>query len=379
MAPEPFHHSDHPYHPIKRGKMSKRASGSIDGKTGMTPVIKQHMWGIAWGATLGGLFGYQTDPLWENPAIEWGLIGTLLGFLCVQLLHLLSTLKERTLVAGILSALFAVLFLQAWHTLFASPMDSLPSIRNLLWLFGFLLWPLAAWMLGHKLNAFLTGSEWHAENSSTSSAVSQTDPPQLLDSSAIIDGRVLPLCKTGFLRGRLLVPKCILRELQFLADSQNPDKRIRGKRGLDILSQLRTLSHITVTVPDHEPENHLSVDQQLLNLANLLKGTIITNDWNLAQIAALQGLTILNINELTYELRPLILPGQTIRVFIQKEGQGPGQGAAHLDDGTLVVIDHGSHLIGQSVDVQVSRYMQTNTGRMVFASVLEAQLASNSS
>lgn len=277
-----------------------------------------------------------------------------------------------------MALVFTLLFLQGWHSLISSLFESAPLIQNFSSLFGLLFFPLLAWNLGTGFAKSLLGAPSAGAPFPPSDAPSPGESPKLLDSSSIIDGRILSLCKTGFLQGRLLVPKCILNELLFLADSPNPDKRVRGKRGLDILSQLRSLSHITVMVPEIEPQPTLPVDQQLLNLAGSLKGTIITNDWNMAQIASLQGTTTLNINELTYELRPLILPGQTIRVFIQKEGQGPGQGAAHLDDGTLVIIDNGSHLIGRSVDVQVSRYMQTNTGRMIFASLVEAPMAASS-
>jgi uncharacterized protein YacL len=195
---------------------------------------------------------------------------------------------------------------------------------------------------------------------------------KLLDSSAIIDGRVLALCATGFLEGPFLVPQCILHELQTLADSGQLSRRTKGKRGLKILSQLQQLQNLEVEVIEERETGISAVDHQLIAIAKKRGAKIVTNDWNLAQVANLQGLTTLNINELTYELRPLILPGQTIRVFIQKEGQSPGQGAAHLDDGTLVIIDHGSPAIGQIVEVQVTRYMQTNTGRMIFASLTES-------
>jgi uncharacterized protein YacL len=195
---------------------------------------------------------------------------------------------------------------------------------------------------------------------------------KLLDSSAIIDGRILALCTTGFLDGPLVVPQCILHELQTLADSGLPSKRTRGRRGLDILSQLQQLPNLEVRVIDDCEPTLSAVDHQLIAIAKKHHGKIVTNDWNLSRIASLQGVLSLNVNELTYELRPLVLPGETIRVFIHKEGQG--QGIAHLDDGTMVVIDHGASLLGQAVDVVVTRFMQTNTGRMIFTSLAEAPL-----
>lgn len=359
--------------------MSSRTSGSNIQEPEPTWIRNRvFIWPVL-GGILGGFWGYQTTSFWWVPEIEWGFVGMLSGLFSVQLIRQLSRLTPKVQVTGIVTLGFTFLLLSGWLSLNLFFLAETPLLQRFLSLLGLLFIPLLALQAGRALvDAWLPAGQGKKGPSSTEVS-SGSDTPNLLDSSAIIDGRILSLSKTGFLRGRLLVPKCILKELQLLADSPNPDKRIRGKRGLDILSQLRSLPHISVSIPEHEPHPHLPVDQQLLHLAESLDGGIITNDWNLAQIATLQGLTILNINELTYELRPLVLPGQTIRVFIQKEGQGSGQGAAHLDDGTLVIVDNGSHLIGRSVDVQVSRYMQTNTGRMIFASLLEAPLAAASS
>ncbi|HNP28895.1 MAG TPA: TRAM domain-containing protein [Nitrospirales bacterium] len=190
---------------------------------------------------------------------------------------------------------------------------------------------------------------------------------KLLDSSAIIDGRILPLCTTGFLEGPFMVPKSILHELQALADSSHLSKRTKGKRGLDILTQLQQLPNMDlVIIEDWEPDIS-AVDHQLIAIAKNREAKIVTNDWNLAKIASFQGVLSLNVNELTYQLRPLVLPGETIRVFIHKVGQGQEQGIAHLDDGTMVVVDHGAALVGQAIEVVVTRFMQTNTGRMIFS------------
>lgn len=192
--------------------------------------------------------------------------------------------------------------------------------------------------------------------------------PKLLDSSAIIDGRVFHLCTTGFLEGPLLIPEFILREIHLIADSDDPSKRTKGKRGLGILAELQRLSHPEIKIVDDHSSQDLTVDLQLIVIAKDRNAKIVTNDWNLAKTANVQGVQSLNVNELTYHLRPLVLPGEFIRVFVQKEGQGFGQGIAHLDDGTMVVIDDGAAAIGRTVDVEVTRFMQTNTGRMVFAS-----------
>ncbi len=190
----------------------------------------------------------------------------------------------------------------------------------------------------------------------------------ILDSSSIIDGRILYLCTTGFLDGPLLIPKCVLREIYLIADSNDHSKRTKGKRGLSILSDLQQLTQPPVVIIDgQQGSQYLAVDHQLLAIAKFRKAKLLTNDWNLAKMANAQEITSLNVNELTYHLRPLVLPGECIRVYIQREGQGFGQGIAHLDDGTIVVIDHGANFVGETIDVEVTRFMQTNTGRMVFA------------
>lgn len=192
--------------------------------------------------------------------------------------------------------------------------------------------------------------------------------PKLLDSSSIIDGRIFHLCTTGFLEGPIFIPEFILREIHLIADSSDDlAKRTRGKRGLEILENLQQLSRPEIVIIDDHPSRDLTVDHQLIALAKIRKAHIVTNDWNLGKVANAQGVKALNVNELTYHLRPPVLPGDIIRVFVQKEGQGFGQGIAHLDDGTMVVIDHGGKVVGRTIDIEVTRFMQTNTGRMVFA------------
>lgn len=333
---------------------------------------KATLFGLITGMTLGGMVGNQTDASIWQAEIEWSIFGMLLGVFSVQIVKRLSKLKIPILTRYAFTLIFTILSLQGWQTITHLLLEPFPLLEKGTGLFGLLLCPLLGWLAGNLFASSLSDPGTIKESSPTRDSARTPEAAKLLDSSSIIDGRILSLCKTGFLQGRLLVPTCILQELQLLADSPHADKRIRGKRGLEILSQLRTLPTIDLVVLDEDIRMNLPVDEKLLTLAKTLKGLIITNDWNLAQVANLQGLTTLNINELTYELRPLILPGQTIRVFIQKEGQSPGQGAAHLDDGTLVIIDHGSPAIGQIVEVQVTRYMQTNTGRMIFASLTES-------
>jgi uncharacterized protein YacL len=189
---------------------------------------------------------------------------------------------------------------------------------------------------------------------------------KILDTSVIIDGRIADLSTTAFLDGQLIVPQFILKELQLVADSPDGIKRQRGRRGLDVLSQLQKSSQVSVVISEADFPEIKEVDTKLIELAKHLDAKIITNDFNLNKVAQLQGITVLNINELANALKPVVLPGESIRVFILKEGKEKDQGVAYLDDGTMVVVDNSRKLIGQTVDVTVTSVLQTTVGKMIF-------------
>lgn len=189
---------------------------------------------------------------------------------------------------------------------------------------------------------------------------------KILDTSVIIDGRIADLSTTSFLDGQLIVPQFILKELQLVADSPDGIKRQRGRRGLDVLSQLQKSSQVSVVISEADFPEIKEVDTKLIELAKHLDAKIITNDFNLNKVAQLQGITVLNINELANALKPVVLPGESIRVFILKEGKEKDQGVAYLDDGTMVVVDNSRKLIGQTVDVTVTSVLQTTVGKMIF-------------
>jgi uncharacterized protein YacL len=189
---------------------------------------------------------------------------------------------------------------------------------------------------------------------------------KILDTSVIIDGRVADLCETGFLEGTFLVPQFILHELQHIADSSDSLKRARGRRGLDILNKIQKMVDIDVRIIDDDFPSVKEVDSKLVVLAKKLGAKVITNDLNLNKVAELQGVRVLNINELCNALRPVVLPGESIRVFILKEGKEAGQGVAYLDDGTMIVVDNARKHIGRNVDVIVTSVLQTTAGRMIF-------------
>lgn len=195
--------------------------------------------------------------------------------------------------------------------------------------------------------------------------------PKILDTSVIIDGRVADLCETGFLEGTFLVPHFILNELQHIADSSDSLKRARGRRGLDILNKIQKMVDIDVRIVEDDFPHVKEVDAKLVVLAKKVGAKIITNDLNLNKVAELQGVRVLNINELCNALRPVVLPGETIRVFVLKEGKEAGQGVAYLDDGTMIVVDNAKRCIGRNVDVVVTSVLQTTAGRMIFTRLKE--------
>jgi uncharacterized protein YacL len=189
---------------------------------------------------------------------------------------------------------------------------------------------------------------------------------RILDTSVIIDGRVADIVETGFLDGTLVVPQFVLKELQFIADSSDPLKRNRGRRGLDILHRIQKMSGVEVIISDADFPHVKEVDLKLIELARSLVGRIVTNDFNLNKVAQLRGIDVLNINELANSLRPVVLPGEQMSVFVTKEGKEYNQGVAYLDDGTMVVVDNARSKIGRTLDITVTSVLQTTAGRMIF-------------
>ncbi len=189
---------------------------------------------------------------------------------------------------------------------------------------------------------------------------------KILDTSVIIDGRIADIAETGFLDGIIVTPQFVLRELQLVADSADSLKRNRGRRGLDILQRLQIVPTLQVQIVEDDFPGIREVDLKLIELAKLYEGKIITNDFNLNKVAQLQGVEVLNINELANALKPIVLPGESMRVFILKEGKEYNQGVAYLDDGTMVVVDNARKMIGKTIDVSVTSVLQTTAGKMIF-------------
>lgn len=190
---------------------------------------------------------------------------------------------------------------------------------------------------------------------------------KILDTSVIIDGRIADIIDVGFIGGTFIIPQFILQELQHIADSPDPIRRSKGRRGLDVLHRIQKLPSIKVKIVEEDFPKIKEVDSKLVALARVLNGKIITNDFNLNKVAQLQGVPVLNINELASVLKPVVLPGETLGLFIVKEGKEYNQGVAYLDDGTMVVIENSRKYIGKSVEVVVTSVLQTTAGRMIFA------------
>ena len=196
---------------------------------------------------------------------------------------------------------------------------------------------------------------------------------KVLDTSVIIDGRILEVIQSGFIEGVFVVSYHVLQELQHIADSSDSLKRVRGRRGLDILNALQKEERVTVEMDEHEIPEAEEVDMKLVHLAKKLDGVVVTNDYNLNKVAEFQNVQVLNINELANALKPVVIPGETMRVLIVKAGTERSQGVAYLDDGTMVVVEEGKHHLNEQKDVIVTSSLQTNAGRMIFAKMEDEQ------
>ena len=212
---------------------------------------------------------------------------------------------------------------------------------------------------GDMLNLAALGGVFGGEKNSQKSF-------KILDTSVIIDGRIADIAETGFLDGVLVIPQFVLREMQLVADSADSMKRNRGRRGLDILQRIQKMTHLAVQIVEEDFPHVREVDMKLIELAKIYDCKVVTNDFNLNKVAQLHGVEVLNINELANSLKPIVLPGETMRVFILKEGKEYNQGVAYLDDGTMVVVDNAKRLISKTIDVTVTSVLQTTAGKMIF-------------
>ena len=368
-------------------------------------------------ALLVGIMGYMlTDtfmPVWE-PIIDvkfWtmgffgisvikilalalgGVIGALIGFvialpiidqglkLAKNIERILSRVPNQELMAGTAGLLFGLIIANLIGLAFYRvPIigSYIPIILSAI--FGYIGMRLAS-RKGPELYANWLQSRTVAKDKkkeATPKEVEQVTAPvvsefesvsvaKLLDTSVIIDGRIAELCATGFLDGPLVVPLFVLEELQHISDSADVLKRNRGRRGLDILQSMKQKELIAIKVIPDDFEDIAEVDSKLMRLALDKKWKIVTNDFNLNKVASLQGIEVLNLNDLANALKPAMIPGEWIRVQVIKEGKEDNQGVAYLDDGTMIVIENGAQYVDTSIDVMVTSVLQTSAGRMIFA------------
>lgn len=316
---------------------------------------------------LGFTFGYIAGAgTMFHAAVGAGFGALLSGVLVFVEIALMEPLPARTLVYGAIGFSTGMLLsgMCIFLTLFLAPH---PIIR-LVSFATLLIFPYLGLTLGVRYG------EESGSNDKTVTGLKPTGrfrTPKLLDTSVIIDGRIADLCETGFMEGEFVIPQFILQELQHISDSADSLKRARGRRGLDILNHIQKNDDVLVEIVEDDFPHIKEVDAKLVELGKKLGAKILTNDLNLNKVAELQGVHVLNINELTNALKPVVLPGETMRVFVLKEGKEAGQGVAYLDDGTMVVVDNAKRCIGKNSDVVVTSILQTSAGRMIFTRLRE--------
>ena len=316
---------------------------------------------------------YQLQPISPDEPAENIGFGALLGFLVVAvelrlkqiaMTHMLGSLIGGAVGLGAAKTIGAALY---W----ADVNDHRVVFLHSLILLGL---PYLGLVMGAR------NSEW-LEPERIVTLFRNTGPRRryrVLDTSVIIDGRIADICETGFMDGTLVIPQFVLKELQFVADSSDSMKRNRGRRGLDILQKIQKMTGLDVTISDVDFPDVKEVDLKLIELARTLEGKIVTNDFNLNKVAQLRGVAVLNINELANSLKPVVLPGEQMKVFILKEGKEYNQGVAYLDDGTMVVVDNARKLIGKTIDVVVTSVLQTTAGKMIFGRFIDSGSAASS-
>jgi len=311
------------------------------------------VWGLA--AILGCLLGYALAP--------WIINGTL---------SVAKLLEERTfkmttqeLLGGAIGLIIGLII----ANLFGYSASRLPVMGAYVPIVASLLLGYLGWSVGTKrredLNGIFSGLKRDKEKERDKTV--KGDCYKILDTSVIIDGRIADIVNTGFLEGSLVIPEFVLEELRHIADSSDLTKRNRGRRGLDILNKLRKEQRIKVIITGRNFEDSMEVDSKLVKLAQETKGQILTNDFNLNKVAELQGVKVLNINELANALKPVVLPGEEMQVQVIKNGKEMGQGIGYLDDGTMIVVENGRRYLGQTIQVLVTSVLQTAAGRMIFA------------
>ncbi len=297
-----------------------------------------------------------------------GLLGAFIGALASGIIIIAEVGMRKTSVKGLSSAVFGLILGLIMAKLVGDAFsvapvsqDSLLRIRLMLTLVFCYLGMLIGLRGKDEFNIIIPYVRLRRQG--------QSEDVTLLDTSVIIDGRILDICKTRFLTGRMIIPKFVLKELQQIADSTDPIKRQRGRRGLEILHSVQEESGLDISIHDEDFPDVAEVDAKLVKLAQLLEAKILTVDFNLNRVATIQGIRVLNINELANALKPVVFPGEQMQIKLIKEGKEHNQAVGYLDDGTMVVVEDARRLIGQEAKVVVTSVLQTQAGRMIFTKI----------
>jgi uncharacterized protein YacL len=308
-----------------------------------------------------GLAGYLLRPL--DRSGPWGIVISVgVGLIALAFENRLQQISLSKLIGAAVGAIFgiSVAYLSSAVIAQAVPRDTgfVPFLQiMLLSMLGYI-GAVVGGAKGEMLNLAAFGGLFGSDKSHSAF--------KILDTSVIIDGRIADVAEAGFLEGTLVIPQFVLRELQMVADSADSMKRNRGRRGLDILQRLQKMQNVKIEIIEEDFPNVRDVDMKLVELGKLYSCKVVTNDFNLNKVAHLHKVEVLNINELANSLRPVVLPGETMRVFILKEGKEPSQGVAYLDDGTMVVVDNARRLLSKTIDITVTSVLQTTAGKMIF-------------
>ncbi|MFB4165650.1 PIN/TRAM domain-containing protein [Alteribacillus sp. JSM 102045] len=341
------------------------------------------------GATLGFIFipefisllDYSSLPEWLGNPYIGGLIGAVVLFLStfwfadyiVNGMRVLEEMIVKAPVTDVLSGTLGLVFGLVVAFLIGIPLNSVdfPVISSVLPIFITFFLGYFGFQVGFKkrdeLMSLFPASRVAAKKKEEVGQVSNLSKVKILDTSVIIDGRIADVCQTGFLEGILVIPEFVLEELQHIADSSDVLKRNRGRRGLDILNRIQKELAIEVEIYDGDFEEIQEVDSKLVKLAKVRQGMVVTNDFNLNKVCDLQGVEVLNINDLANAVKPVVLPGEEMNVQVIKDGKEQNQGVAYLDDGTMIVVEGGRDYIGETIEVVVTSVLQTSAGRMIFA------------
>ncbi|MBI5116646.1 TRAM domain-containing protein [Candidatus Poribacteria bacterium] len=322
---------------------------------------------IVFSASIGYVIGGTFEPVRTSYEIFGLLIGGGIAFIIIGLEYLIKKFSFEGLIAptvGLILGMVTASFIVGWLDLVLP--DSFAFFDQIKHFFTISLMLFLGY-LGFSIGVKLKGDLKMLP--APQFGRSGLNAPKVLDTSVIIDGRIADICKLGFIEGSLVIPRFVLNELQNIADSPEPLRRTRGRRGLDILTEIQKQVSVDVRISEVDYPDVREVDSKLVRLAKQLHAKIITNDFNLNKVAQFQGIDVLNINDLANALKPIVLPDEDFIIKIIKEGKEPGQGIGYLDDGTMVVIENGARMIGKEVKVTVTSVLQTSAGQMIFTKI----------